>query len=157
MNYERKGDYINGVLVYSTDVTKPWDGAFEHNIRTVISPEPRLYIIIDDVKAAPGIDSCFILNTYAKISKIEDSFIFTLDEVNMAVIPMYEPDKSEFGEFGADGIGKPVNRLCIFDKNTDKKLVTVLEVFEKEPVYDKSRIEISANGIEIDGKMICDL
>ena len=110
-----KTEYENGVFSYATDSAPAWNGAFERNIRKIDSPNPYLYIIEDDAKPSMGDSVCFVLNTYGEISQEGDAYIIIQDNKKLIIRTRdWKPEKVLMGEFGINGKGTPVNRLCLF-------------------------------------------
>lgn len=123
--------FDNGILLYSSDNANVWmDGIFKKNIRRICSYSPYVYIINDDVVYSEETASCFILNTYGKISKSENHAVIVQDDIQITVYtPNWTPKLIEYGEQGFDGELKAVNQLRMYtDKQLSHNLITVIEV-----------------------------
>lgn len=144
-----RDEYKNGVYYYAADVTEPWQGYFKKNIRRIISPNPYLYIIYDDIEISDDTNTCFILNTYGNISKKDGRYVIADDDCAVNIYPVHGYiDKTDIGENGTDGVGKPVNRLCMY--GGPDSLITVAEIAEP----GKSKVEINGEKVIYDGTEI---
>ena len=158
--YIIQDEYTDGVYIYGADITQPWCGYFRKNIRRIISPNPCLYLICDEIETEKDISTCFVLNTYGKILRESEKCIISEGKEQINIHPLnWIPDKIEIGEFGVDGIGRPVNRLCLHGKSG--VLVTVIELSKFgetkldiinhfEINYGTANIKINGNNIVID-------
>ena len=110
-----EAEYSENGLRYATDVTASWDGIFERNVRKVSSPDPYHYTIEDDLKINPEYGVCFVLNTYGKIREEAGKILIEDGGTELLVSAAnWKPQKVEYGPYGVDGKGRPVNRLCLY-------------------------------------------
>ena len=153
-------EYTDGVYLYGADVTQSWTGYFKKNVRRIISPNPYLYLIYDDIQAEEGVSVCFILNTYGRILQENNKFVIS-EQIN--VYPITKSfEKSTVCEAGADGVGTPINRLCMYGK--EGTLLTAIElakpdeskvniISDCEIAYENMKITVNGNGAVINGKI----
>lgn len=131
-----KHGYSDGLFICSIDVAPAWDGIYKKNVRTVISPDPNLYIIHDSIEC--DCDVSFRANTYGNM----EGNAIKNDNVNLYFYTMsWTPYKTVFEEDGTDGKGTPVNQLRLFGKGTE--LITVFELSNGE-----SKAEVNENSIK---------
>ena len=137
-----KSQYADGCLECVVDVTTAWDGIFRKNIRTIISPDPRLYIIHDSIDC--DCDVSFRANTYGKM----EGNIIECNHVKMYVHTLnWTPHKMTCEPDGADGNGIGVNQLRLYGKGSE--LITILELAK-----DESRVQITDNLLKYFGMTI---
>lgn len=111
----QQAEYQDGVFRYTTDITACWDGAFAQNVRKIYSPDPYHYSIEDYAELKENGMVCFILNTYGKITEEGEKFVIEDSGTKLHIsTENWKPDKAEYGPYGTDGIGREVNRLCLY-------------------------------------------
>ena len=120
-----KSEYKDGFFECAIDVTPAWDGIFTKNIRRVLSPDAKLFIIHDSVDC--DCDISFRLNTYGKLN----GNAIDVDGVKLYIHPLnWTPYKIVDDVEGTDAGMNPVNLIKLYGKPGE--VVTVLELSKGE-------------------------
>lgn len=116
-----KAEYKDNLFECVLDVASAWEGIFEKNIRTIISPDPNLFIIHDSIRC--NCDVSFRLNSYGKIH----NNVIDINGVKLYIHTLnWTPYKVTDDIEGTDAYLKPVNLIKLYGKPGE--LVTVLEL-----------------------------
>ena len=120
---------------YTTDITACWDGVFQKNVRRMYSDTPYHYVIEDELEISTEYQVCFVLNTYGEIREEAGIFVIENQGIKLTVSTKnWKPDRVEYGVCGADGNGRPVNRLCLCIGGNEKYLLTTEIMIHKQEV-----------------------
>ena len=123
-------EYKDGVFKYSTDLTDAWqEGVFKKNIRSIVSENPAVFEISDELEYYEECASVFILNTYGEFSETSSGFIISYKGISLDITPKNWKIDKVVTETGTDGEGNRVNRLLLYtEKARSNKLITELTV-----------------------------
>lgn len=122
--------YSDGVFRYSTDLTDAWNKEiFKKNIRSVVSDDPAVFRICDDIEYFEECASVFVLNTYGEIAVSNGIFVITYNGVSVNITPKNWMPENFVIEESTDGRGENVNRLMLYTpKAKSHNLITELTV-----------------------------
>ena len=103
----------DGVWRMEGDTTKAWaPGIVKRSIRRVTSPNPREYLVEDEIELCEEMPVSFYLNTQMDAETGPDGAVFLGKKARLEIRPEdWIPESVCFEEKGVDGHEKPVNRL----------------------------------------------
>lgn len=131
--------YEDDIFMCRMDLTNVWDGAFARNIRTVLSANPGLYIIYDDIQTEYPVS--FRLNTRGEIKE----GVVIGERSRIYVHPVnWQPERVVGIPEGTDSEGRPVNQLRLYSGAGDRPLdglITVLELTTGESRFKAEDID----------------
>ncbi len=95
------------------DTTKAWaPGIVKRSVRRVTSPNPREYLVEDEIELCEEMPVSFYLNTQMDAETGPDGAVFLGKKARLEIRPEdWIPESVCFEEKGVDGHEKPVNRL----------------------------------------------
>jgi hypothetical protein len=124
-------EYRQGTLLLVSNQEKAWEaGLFKKNIRRVVSPEPWLYIIDDEVEMNTAWKMSFRVNTSYDACEEENGMRIDGSRSSLRILPLnWCPQRKLAGREGLDCHLKPVNLIRLeTGKAIKHRLITVLEV-----------------------------
>ena len=123
-------EYKNGVFRYETDLKTAWrEGLFKKNKRSILSEDPCIFEITDDIEYETETASIFNLNTYGKISEAEWGFEVICGNITAKIIPKNWKIAKAVVTASEDGRKNKVNNLMLYSqKSKSMRLVTEIEI-----------------------------
>lgn len=132
----------DGVFTYTADLITAWGkGIFCKNYRHVFSPEPHVYLIMDDVEYERPLASSFLFMTDKPVEKKENCVVLKGEKAWVTVQPLNWKPETMVQYFGGNQ-GAEIQRIFM---NTEvapyHKVITAVTV---SPVGEKKSLSLKA-------------
>ena len=94
--------FEDGIWRYTAELSSGWEkGLFTKNFRRIFSPDPHLYLVMDEVAYQTPHASAFLAHTYGQISLTQGGLLVQGSRAQVFLLPLgWTPAEADWEEYG---------------------------------------------------------